>query len=395
MHDTSEMPFEKVNACRMNKSFTLLAGITELDIENSNSTSDPREKFSILPIHSPIPSPTIINTRDLSHLNRFPRWFYRWDSFGPIYPNYPVKPWPIIVADLRMIETWEIWKGDGTFYDPWLVSIRTLQKKKKKKGTEFAAARFYDPFGDLFHRTIVERVVPTERNRVVRYDRERSLVNVSQNVSFIAIVFQSKETLDSSLFFSFPPLPYSFLPNSVARNILESWWIPSGGFPKLENRCFESIFRGERKKKKKEKNKLKGKDFTDASRASGLKRVRTIQAESVLLFTLHGIHSSPAKRVKTQKSESLFVTSFDVAINSFEITAGYTVPNIRQPAAIFSRKFKISANRRLGFGSQFKRVSSSSLSSSWLEYLCTSSVSISPSARYLENDSGGGGRGGS
>lgn len=33
-----------------------------------------------------------------------------------------------------MIETWEIWKGDGAFYDPWvLVSIRTLKKKKKKR----------------------------------------------------------------------------------------------------------------------------------------------------------------------------------------------------------------------------------------------------------------------
>lgn len=168
-------------------------------------------------------------------------------------------------------------------------------------------------------------------------------------------------------FFLFPPFPILFSRirwQEIFSNPDES--LP-GDFQNWKIDVSNRYFAGRKREKKKEKNKLKGKDFTDASRASGLKRVRTIQAESGLLFTLHGIHSSPAKRVKTQKSESLFVTSFDVAINSFEITAGYTVPNIRQPAAIFSRKFKISANRRLGFGSQFKRVSSSSLSSSWLE----------------------------
>ena len=80
----------------------------------------------------------------------------------------------------------------------------------------------------------------------------------------------------------------------------------------------KSMFRGKREKKEKQ---IEGKRF---HRRIG--RVRNVfvqykPAESGLLFTLHGIHSSPAKRVKTQKSESLFVTSFDVAINSFEITA--------------------------------------------------------------------------
>lgn len=161
--------------------------------------------------------------------------------------------------------------------------------------------------------------------------------------------------------FFFFPLSLLFPSNLVERNIR----IPMNPFrvPKIE----KSMFRGgKEKKKRKEKNKLKGKDFTGASRA----RVRNVfvqykPAESGLLFTLHGIHSSPAKRVKTQKSESLFVTSFDVAINSFEITAGYTGPNIRQPAPIFSRKFKFPANRRLGSRSQFKRASSSSFFSSW------------------------------
>lgn len=78
------------------------------------------------------------------------------------------------------------------------------------------------------------------------------------------------------------------------------------------------MFRGKREKKEKQ---IEGKRF---HRRIG--RVRNVfvqykPAESGLLFTLHGIHSSPAKRVKTQKSESLFVTSFDVPINSFEITA--------------------------------------------------------------------------
>lgn len=172
----------------------------------------------------------------------------------------------------------------------------------------------------------------------------------------------SKETPDSSSFFFFP-LSLFFPSNSVERNIR----IPMNPFrvPKIE----KSMFRGGKEKKKKGKKQIEGKRFH--RRISRIGRVRNVfvqykPAESGLLFTLHGIHSSPAKRVKTQKSESLFVTSFDVAINSFEITAGYTGPNIRQPAPIFSRKFKFPANRRLGSRSQFKRASSSFFSSWYL-----------------------------
>lgn len=91
------------------------------------------------------------------------------------------------------------------------------------------------------------------------------------------------------------------------------------------------------------KNKSKRKDFSGTSRMACSKRSYTGGRIGVL-FTLHGIHSSPVKRVKTQKSESLFVTSFDVAINSFEVTAGYTGRNIRQLAAVRSEKFKFPAN---------------------------------------------------
>ena len=85
MHDTSAMSFEKVNACRMNKSFTLLAGITELDIENSNSTSERNFQFYQFIRQS---FHQILSIRD---------------SFEPIYISK--LPWPIIVADLHMIET--------------------------------------------------------------------------------------------------------------------------------------------------------------------------------------------------------------------------------------------------------------------------------------------------
>lgn len=126
----------------------------------------------------------------------------------------------------------------------------------------------------------------------------------------------------------------------------------------------KSMFRGKREKKEKQ---IEGKRF---HRRIG--RVRNVfvqykPAESGLLFTLHGIHSSPAKRVKTQKSESLFVTSFDVPINSFEITA-----------AILSRKFKFPANRRLGSNlNEPPPFSSPSI----LEYILhISRISISSSA---------------
>lgn len=213
----------------------------------------------------------------------------------------------------------------------------------------------------------MERVVRTGRNRVVRYDRERCLVNVSQNVSFIVcgIVFQRNSRF-FFLFFS-SPFPY-FFPRIRWKEIFESRWIPSG-FPKLKNQCFA----GEKRKKKERKKTNWREKISQAHLAHRAcsKRVRNVfvqykPAESGLLFTLHGIHSSPAKRVKTQKSESLFVTSFDVAINSFEITAGYTGPNIRQPAPIFSRKFKFPANHGLGSRSQFKRASSSFFSSWYL-----------------------------
>lgn len=125
----------------------------------------------------------------------------------------------------------------------------------------------------------------------------------------------------------------------------------------------KSMFRGKREKKEKQ---IEGKRF---HRRIG--RVRNVfvqykPAESGLLFTLHGIHSSPAKRVKT-KSESLFVTSFDVPINSFEITA-----------AILSRKFKFPANRRLGSNlNEPPPFSSPSI----LEYILhISRISISSSA---------------
>lgn len=275
------MSFEKVNACRMNKSFTPLPGITELDIENSNSTSDSREKFSILPIHSPIPSPIIINiTRDLYTFSHSTRFFYRFYRFVRtyiyIYRNYPIIDRSSDDWNLRNLERgWGILRSVSP-------SVHSNALKKKKKA-EFAAARFYDPFGDLFHRTIVERVVRTGRNRVVRYDRERCLVNVSQNVSFIVcgIVFQRNSRF-FFLFFS-SPFPY-FFPRIRWKEIFESRWIPSG-FPKLKNRCFA----GEKRKKRKEKNKLKGKDFTGASRASGVfetcsKRVRTIQAGRIGAF---------------------------------------------------------------------------------------------------------------
>lgn len=97
------------------------------------------------------------------------------------------------------------------------------------------------------------------------------------------VVSFSKETPDSSSFFFFP-LSLFFPSNSVERNIR----IPMNPFrvPKIE----KSMFRGgKEKKKRKEKNKLKGKDFTGASRASGVfetcsKRVRTIQAGRIGAF---------------------------------------------------------------------------------------------------------------
>lgn len=186
----------------------------------------------------------------------------------------------------------------GLFYDP---SVHSNALKKKKK-TEFAAVlrsiRGFIPSNDSG--------TCRGEKRVVRYDRERCLVNVSQNVSFIVcgIVFQSKETADSSFFF----LPYFFSPEFDSRKKYSNpFRVPK-----------KSMFRGKREKKEKQ---IEGKRF---HRRIG--RVRNVfvqykPAESGLLFTLHGIHSSPAKRVKTQKSESLFVTSFDVPINSFEITA--------------------------------------------------------------------------
>lgn len=180
------------------------------------------------------------------------------------------------------------------------------------------------------------------------------------------VVSFSKETPDSSSFFFFP-LSLFFPSNSVERNIR----IPMNPFrvPKIE----KSMFRGGKEKKKERKKTNWREKISQAHLAHRAcsKRVRNVfvqykPAESGLLFTLHGIHSSPAKRVKTQKSESLFVTSFDVAINSFEITAGYTGPNIRQPAPIFSRKFKFPANYGLDSRSQFKRASSSFFSSWYL-----------------------------
>lgn len=83
--------------------------------------------------------------------------------------------------------------------------------------------------------------------------------------------------------FFFFPFSLFFPSNSVERNIR----IPMNPFrvPKIE----KSMFRGGKKKKKKGKNKLKGKDFTGASRASGVfetcsKRVRTIQAGRIGAF---------------------------------------------------------------------------------------------------------------
>lgn len=176
------------------------------------------------------------------------------------------------------------------------------------------------------------------------------------------VVSFSKET-DSSSFFFLPPFPIFSLEFGGKK-----YSNPDESLPGSQNWKID-VSRGKREKKKKGKKQIEGKRFH--RRISRIGRVRNVfvqykPAESGLLFTLHGIHSSPAKRVKTQKSESLFVTSFDVAINSFEITAGYTGPNIRQPAPIFSRKFKFPANRRLGSRSQFKRLSSSFFSSWYL-----------------------------
>lgn len=112
-------------------------------------------------------------------------------------------------------------------------------------------------------------------------------------------------------------------------------------------------------------------------------------AESGLLFTLHGIHSSPAKRVKTQKSESLFVTSFDVAINSFEITAGYTT--------IYDNRRRFSLEN-----SNFRQITASAPGANLneppppfsprgiLDYVLdyVLEYSISSSTRYLKNDTG-------
>lgn len=222
----------------------------------------------------------------------------------------------------------------------------------------------------------MERVVRTGRNRVVRYDRERCLVNVSQNVSFIVcgIVFQRNSRF-FFLFFS-SPFPY-FFPRIRWKEIFESRWIPSG-FPKLKNRCFA----GEKRKKRKEKTNWREKiSQAHLAHRACSKRVRNVfvqykPAESGLLFTLHGIHSSPAKRVKTQKSESLFVTSFDVAINSFEITAGYTT--------IYDNRRRFSLEN-----SNFRQIAASVSPRDILDYVLEYvEYSISSSTRYLKNDTG-------
>lgn len=180
------------------------------------------------------------------------------------------------------------------------------------------------------------------------------------------VVSFSKETPDSSSFFFLPPFPIFSLEFGGKK-----YSNPDESLPGSQNWKID-VSRGKREKKERKKTNWREKiSQAHLAHRACSKRVRNVfvqykPAESGLLFTLHGIHSSPAKRVKTQKSESLFVTSFDVAINSFEITAGYTGPNIRQPAPIFSRKFKFSANHGLGSRSQFKRASSSFFSSWYL-----------------------------
>lgn len=85
-------------------------------------------------------------------------------------------------------------------------------------------------------------------------------------------------------FFLFPPFPILFSRirwQEIFSNPDES--LP-GDFQNWKIDVSNRYFAGRKREKKKEKNKLKGKDFTDASRASGLKRVRTIQAGRIGAF---------------------------------------------------------------------------------------------------------------
>lgn len=211
------------------------------------------------------------------------------------------------------------------------VHSNALKKRNLRRAWILRSIRGFIPSDD-----IVERVVPNERNRVVRYDRERCLVNVPKK--FRASFFYIRRNSPFfSPFLSSPSSPPIFSPEFGGKkysnpdpNPFQNWKID------VSNRCF----RGQKAEKRTEREKqIEGKRF---HRRIG--RVRNVFVYNIpgrigVLFTLRGIHSSPVKRVKTQKSESLFVTSFDVAINSFEITAcaGRTGPNIRQQPVLLSK----------------------------------------------------------
>lgn len=209
------------------------------------------------------------------------------------------------------------------------VHSNALKKRNLRRAWILRSIRGFIPSDD-----IVERVVPNEGNRVVRYDRERCLVNVPKK--FRASFFYIRRNSPFfSPFLSFPSSPPIFSPKFGGKkysnpdpNPFQNWKID------VSNRCF----RGQKAEKRMEREKqIEGKRFH-------IGRVRNVFVYNIpgrigVLFTLRGIHSSPVKRVKTQKSESLFVTSFDVAINSFEITAcaGRTGPNIRQQPVLLSK----------------------------------------------------------
>lgn len=245
--------------------------------------------------------------------------------------NYP--------SNERQLE--EIWK------EGWHFTIRDQCPFERFEKAEFAAGMDFTIHSGIYS---IERYSGTCRSkrgkRVVRYDRERCLVNVpkkfrsSCGASFFYIR-RNSPFFSPSL--SFPSSPPIFSPEFGGKkysnpdpNPFHNWKID------VSNRCF----RGQKAEKRTERKKqIEGKRF---HRRIG--RVRNVFVYNIpgrigVLFTLRGIHSSPVKRVKTQKSESLFVTSFDVAINSFEITAcaGRTGPNIRQqPDPVLLSKIQIS-----------------------------------------------------
>lgn len=244
--------------------------------------------------------------------------------------NYP--------SNERQLE--EIWK------EGWHFTIRDQCPFERFEKAEFAAGMDFTIHSGIYSIERYSGTCCSKRGKPCRSIRPRKVFGkCSQKVSFIVrcIVFLYPKKLPIllpfSLFSFFSPYFFSRIRR---KEIFES---RSESFPQLKNRCFESVFSRKAEKRTERKKQIEGKRF---HRRIG--RVRNVFVYNIpgrigVLFTLRGIHSSPVKRVKTQKSESLFVTSFDVAINSFEITAcaGRTGPNIRQqPDPVLLSKIQIS-----------------------------------------------------